>query len=165
MRSCILQIGWKIPLIAIFFMGNIGIFGCKKKDTGSENAPPPPILETPSKKVEEPIKEIPVYVYKADRLRDPFMPVGFSTAYQPDAVFDPQRALVKAIIFGNQMKSAALSMGGAGSYFVKIGKIFDIMGKPVEGFKAQVFVNKVVIQNEAGEIFELNIRETEEENN
>jgi len=147
-------------LVLFFLVANFQ--GCKGKNTGANAAPPPPPMVVKSNKIEEPVKEIPVYVYKADRLRDPFSPVGFATSYQPDAVFDPQRATVKAIIFGTETRTAAVSVGGGGTYFIKAGRIFDIMGKTIEGFKAQVLVNKVVVQSDSGEMFELKIRETEE---
>jgi hypothetical protein len=119
--------------------------------------PPPP----PSPVVEQP-KEKPVYVYSGDRFRDPFVPAGTTGSYQPDAVFDPQKATVKGIVFGPTAKTAVLSVGSGGTYFVKAGKIFDIMGKTIEGFSAKVFADKVVINGEADNVFELKIRNEEE---
>jgi hypothetical protein len=121
----------------------------------------PPPMPAPSPVVEQP-KEKPVYVYSGDRFRDPFMPSGTSASYQPDAVFDPTKATVHGIIFGPTAKSAVLSTGGSGTYFVKSGKIFDIMGKPVEGFSVKVFADKVVVTGEADNVFELKIRNDEE---
>jgi len=108
-------------------------------------------------------KEKQVYVYSGDRFRDPFTPAGQNTNYQPDAVFDPQRAAVKAIIYGPEYKTAVLNVGGSGSYFVKDGKIYDIMGKPVEGYSAKIFIDKVVVLGEADNVIELKIKKFDEE--
>lgn len=134
---------------------------CGDKNKGQvAPPPPPPVVETPP--VLEQPKEKPVYVYSGDRFRDPFMTAGQSSSYQPDAVFDPQRAAIKGIIYGPYYKSAVLTVGGTGSYFIKSGKIIDIMGKPVEGFTAKVFADKVLIQGEADNIYELKIKDEEE---
>ncbi len=135
---------------------------CRKKPETTaapvvQIAPPPPPVPK-----EEP-KEKPVYVYTGDRFRDPFMPAGQTGNYQPDAVFDPQRATVKGIIYGAQFKSAVLNVGGSGSYFIRGGRIFDIMGKTVEGYSAKVFIDKVVVMGEADNVFELKIRGNDEE--
>jgi hypothetical protein len=65
--------------------------------------------------------------------------------------------------FGKDYKSAVLSVGGSGSYFVKTGKIFDIMGKTVEGYTAKIFVDKVVLSGEADNVFELKIKTSSDE--
>ncbi len=139
------------------------IIGCGKKAKVAQ-APTPASTPIPTPTpVSQELKEKPVYVYSGDRFRDPFMPAGQSANYQPDAVFDPQRASVKGIIFGTDYKSAVLMVGGTGSYFVKSGKIFDIMGKTVEGYSAKIFVDKVVLLGEADNVFELKIKNTDEE--
>jgi hypothetical protein len=137
---------------------------CKKKgqhDEGNKQAPPPVVNAPPV--VPQPPKEKPVYVYSGDRFRDPFVPAGQSTNYQPNAIFDPQRATVRGIIFGHGYKTAVLTVGGSGSYFVKAGKIFDIMGKTIDGYTAKIFIDKVVIVGEADNIFELKIKTSDEE--
>lgn len=125
------------------------------------NIPAPPPVQPAA--VPEAPKEKPVYVYSGDRFRDPFTPAGQTTNYQPDALFDPARVSVKAIIYGKKHRSAVLSMGGAGTYFAKAGRIFDIMGKTVDGFSAKVYENRVVIVGEADNTFELKLRNDEEE--
>jgi hypothetical protein len=136
--------------------------GCGKKEVPAAIVAPPPLANLAPPVIEQP-KEKPVYVYSGDRFRDPFVPAGTTANYQPDAVFDPQRAAVKGIIFGRGYKSAVLTVGGTGSYFIKSGKIIDIMGKAVDGFSAKVFVDKVLVLGEADNVYELKIREDEEE--
>lgn len=135
---------------------------CGKKDKEVPPPPPMPVVMEPPPVAEQP-KEKPVYVYTGDRFRDPFVPAGTMANYQPDAVFDPQRASVKGIIFGPVYKTAIITVGGTGSYFIKSGKIIDIMGKAVEGFSAKVFVDKVLVLGEADNAYELKIRNDEEE--
>ncbi len=145
------------------FLVLFGLSACSKKGDGEiarapEVAPPPPPAP-----VVEPVKEKPVYVYSGDRFRDPFIPAGQSTNYQPDAVFDPQRAVVKGIIFGKEHKSAMVTVGGSGTYFIKGGKIFDVMGKVIDGYSVKIFVDKVVLSGEADNVFELKIKTSDEE--
>jgi len=120
-------------------------------------------VPAPQAPVAEVVKEKPVYVYSGDRFRDPFIPAGQATNYQPDAVFDPARASVKGIIFGRDYKSAVLTVGGSGTYFIKGGKIFDVMGKSVEGYAVKIFIDKVVLSGEADNVFELKIKTSDEE--
>lgn len=146
-------------IIGIFAM--LFISACGEK----QEAPPPapkiqqaPVVQA----VPEPPKEKQVYVYAGDRFRDPFLPAGVASSYKPDAVFDPQRAAVKAIIFGNRLKSAVLAVGSS-IYFIKESRIHDIMGKNVDGYTAKVFVDKVIISSGHDAAFELKIRSDEEE--
>jgi hypothetical protein len=136
--------------------------GCKDEAPQNISTAPPVLPPSAPSPVAEQPKEKPVYVYSGDRFRDPFVPAGTTGSYQADAVFDPQKATVKGIVFGPNAKSAMLAVGSGGTYFIKAGKIFDIMGKPVEGFTAKVFPDKVVISGEADNVFELKIRKEEE---
>jgi hypothetical protein len=136
--------------------------GCKDEAPQNISAAPPVLPPPAATPVAEVPKEKPVYVYSGDRFRDPFVPAGTTGSYQPDAIFDPSKASVKGIIFGSAAKSAVLTTGGGGTYFVKNGKIFDIMGKSLEGFTAKVFADKVVVSGEADNVFELKIRDEEE---
>jgi len=136
--------------------------GCKSEEPQNISSAPPVLPAPAPSVVAETPKERPVYVYSGDRFRDPFVPAGTTGSYQPDAVFDPTKAQVKGIVFGPAARSAMLSLGSGVTYFIKSGKIFDIMGKPVEGFSAKVFVDKVVINGEADNVFELKIRTGEE---
>jgi hypothetical protein len=147
-----------IVLLAAMMAGLLP--SCKKK------APPPPPSAPPVAKAEptptpEQPKEKPVYVYSGDRFRDPFTPAGQATNYQPDAVFDPQRAIVRGIIFGTKLQSAVLQVGGTGTYFVRDGRIFDVMGKNIEGYTVKIFKDKVAIRGESDAVYELKLQETE----
>src|SRR5437879_1477823 len=88
----------------------IVVFGssCGKKQEAPLPKPPasPPPMPTP---VAEEIKEKPVYVYGGDKYRDPFQTAGASTNYQAEAVFDPQRSVVRGIIYSSRFKSAVLN--------------------------------------------------------
>lgn len=157
----------KIPFVTILVLSlMILTSSCKKTET----APPPqaqtvtpPAPEAPQSPAAEEVKEKPVYVYAGDRYRDPFAEVGQTGVYQSDAIFNPNQARVKAIIYGTKIKSAVIQIAGSGSYFVTQSQIIDIMGKTVKGFKAQIFPEKVLIKGEGDEMYELKIRETEGE--
>lgn len=133
---------------------------CKEKEP-----PPPPPAPAPAKVEPPPApeqpKEKPVYVYSGDRFRDPFTPAGTSTNYQPDAVFDPQRATVRGIIYGASLQSAVLLVGGTGTYFVRGSRIFDVMGKNVEGYTAKIFKDKVNVIGDADTVYELKMQSEE----
>ena len=144
---------------AIFLIGSVG---CSNKSSSKINKPAPVIVPL-AKPPAAPPKEKQVYVYSGDRFRDPFVPAGQTTAYQADAVFDPQRATVKGIVFGGQQKGAVLIVGGTGTYFVRNGRIIDIMGKIVEGFTAKVLINKVIVQSSDDSTYELKIKGSDEE--
>ena len=143
-------------------MAAAGLFaGC-----GKNVAPPAPItsasnVQAIENKIQETPKEKPLYVYQGDKFRDPFVPAGVTSNYQPDAIFDTKRVSVKAIIFSPSMKSAVLSVGGTMSYFIKDERIFDVMGKNVPGYTAKIYESKVVLTGEADEIFEYKIRNPE----
>ncbi len=138
------------------------ISGCGGKGESQNVAPSiPQVVAQPTPTPELP-KEKPVYIYSGDRFRDPFTPAGQTNSYQTDAVFEPQKATVKGIIFGPSQKSAVLTVGGSGTYFVKAGRIFDIMGKIVEGYSAKIFVDKVVVLGEADNVYELKIKNSDE---
>lgn len=136
--------------------------GCSKSQEKVRKPPAPP-APAPAAPPPAVPKEKQVYVYSGDRFRDPFVPAGQSSAYQADAIFDPQRATVKGIVFGGQQKGAVLNVGGAGVYFVRDGRIIDIMGKYVEGFTAKVLVNKVILQSSDDSTYELKIKGSDEE--
>jgi hypothetical protein len=151
------------PIYGLLTLLLWGSWGCSSKSTETVNKPAP-VAATPPV-VPPPVvpKEKQVYVYSGDRFRDPFVPAGQSSAYQADAVFDPQRAVVKGIVFGGQQKGAVLTVGGTGIYFVKDGRIIDVMGKNVEGFTAKVLINKVILQSSDDSTYELKIKGLDEE--
>ena len=148
--------------ISFLAVGVAGLSGCGE-EAPQNIASAPPVMPPPPPPVVEQPKEKPVYVYSGDRFRDPFIPSGTTGSYQPDAVFDPSKTTVRGIIFGSAAKTAVLSAAGGGTYFVKAGKIFDIMGKTVDGFSAKVFADKVVVLGEADNVYELKIRNDEGE--
>jgi len=153
---------------ALFFLfsGAILFIGCKEDKKKIVRPPSPKTVKTEIPKpevIEEEKDEKPVYVYSGDRFKNPFVEIGQSTVYQPDAVFNPEQAKVKGIIFSKRLKSAIIQMGGSGSYFAKGSRIIDIMGKTVKGYSSKIFKDKVVIIGEADDVFELKIRENENE--
>jgi hypothetical protein len=149
-------------LSLIGLIGLLATFGCKNADDTRAPRPAPAVAPPPPPPVVQ-AKEKQVYVYSGDRFRDPFVPAGQSSAYQADAIFDPQRAVVKGIVFGGQQKGAVLIVGGSGTYFVKDGRIIDVMGKYVEGFSAKVSVDRVILQSSDDSTYELKLKGSEEE--
>ncbi len=148
-------------LILAFFFLILG--ACRKKQPDLPPPPQPVQQGVPVNPVVEEPKEKPVYVYTGDRFRDPFTPTGSTSNYQPEAIFDPQRTSVKAIIYSKEIKTAILNVTGSGSYFVKAGHIFDIMGKTVKGYSAKIMPDRVIILGEADTTFELKIKNSDEE--
>ncbi len=146
-------------LCSVLLISNIGC-GSKSVDKARK---PAPVIAAPITPLRRSQKKNRSGVYSGDRFRDPFVPAGQSSAYQADAVFDPQRATVKGIVFGGQQKGAVLNVGGTGTYFVRDGRIIDIMGKLVEGFTAKVLVNKVIVQSSDDSTYELKIKGSDEE--
>ncbi|MFN0116962.1 MAG: hypothetical protein ACKVQC_01545 [Elusimicrobiota bacterium] len=154
----------KIIYIVFIFVGSfLHFFGCGKGNKSNVAAPPPEKAPIPAPQPSLPPKEKPVYVYSGDKFRDPFVPSGQSSNYKADAVFDPQRATLKGIVNGEKgTKTALLMLTGSGTYFVRSGLIFDVMGKNVKGFTAKVFDQKVVITGEGDNVYEIKIKELEE---
>jgi len=156
----------KAELHSLIFMmvGIILLQACgEKKSVKSTPAPQRPQPVAAATVPDDETKEKPVYVYSGERFKDPFMELGQSTSYSPDAIFNPNQAKVKAIIYSPRIRSAVLQVSGSGSYFIKGGRIFDVMGKTMKGFRAKVFIDKVIISGETDDVFELKIRETEDE--
>lgn len=149
--------------IALFFVaGLVLLSSCKKKEPSTATAPPPPVTPAAPAVTETP-KEKPVYVYAGDKFRDPFTAAGQISGYQTNVVFDPQRASVKGIIYGPSFRSAVLLIGGSGTYYVVGKRIFDIMGKVVDGYSAQVQSKKVIIEGTDDKVFELKLRDSDQE--
>lgn len=142
--------------------GALILSGCADEPPQNISSAPPVLPPPPPPPAAEQPKERPVYVYSGDRFRDPFIPAGTTGSYQPDAVFDPSKATLHGVIFGPTSRTAVLSASGGGTYFVKAGKIFDIMGKTIDGFTAKVYKDRIVINGEADSVFELKIRNEEE---
>lgn len=138
--------------------------GCGKKEEASPPpAPAPPVVAASQIDQEsDDEEEKPIYVYTGDRLRDPFTTAGASSSYQPDAVFNPQRIALKGIIYGRRSRSAIILVSGTGAYFIKGKRIFDVMGKTVDGFTAKVFIDKIVVFGEA-DVYEFKLRDDDDE--
>lgn len=135
---------------------------CSKKEAPLPAIPASTSSMAPITAKKEEAKERPVYVYAGDKFRDPFNPAGQAATFQTDTVFDPQRATLKAVVYGSSMRSAVLSVGGSGAFYVKKGQIFDVMGKTVKGFSAKVFADRVIVLGEADTSYEIKLRPNEE---
>ncbi|OVE77255.1 hypothetical protein BVX98_03195 [bacterium F11] len=154
--------------IFLFLMVGILFVSCGKKDQSRTPMPSQSQMtrtqsKTPAIAPKEDEEEKPVYVYSGDRFKDPFLEVGQASAYSPEAIFNPDQAKVKGIIYSSRLRSAVLQVSGSGSYFINGSRIIDVMGKRLEGYKAKIFPQKVVISGEEDDVFELKIRETEED--
>jgi hypothetical protein len=150
--------------LIVLAAASLSVAGCHKKETPPP--PPAPVIlpppPPPPAAVAVAPKDKAVYVYSGDRFRDPFVPSGFTGGYSADAVFDPTKTTVKGIVFGPGQRTAVLATGSGNTYFVKSGKIFDVMGKTIDGFTAQVMVDRVIVTNDSDAKFELKIRNEEE---
>ncbi len=138
------------------------VVGCNKKN--EIPAPPKnlPSVTAPTPAAAAPTPK-PVYVYGGDHYRDIFIPVGASSSYMGEAVFDPQKLALKGIIFSPRYKSAVLVVSGSGVYFVRDDRIFDVMGKTVKGFSAKVMTDRVIVMNESDNRFEIKMKTDDQE--
>jgi hypothetical protein len=147
-------------LVAIFSL--LIASGC---GDNSKIPPPPKIMPVQPIPAPAPVEEKPkaVYMYEGDKYRDIFTPAGSVANYQSEAVFDPQKATVRGIIYSTRLKSAVLNVVGSGSYFVKDGKVIDIMGKAIKGITAKVLRDRVILTNESENTFEIKLKNDDEE--
>ncbi len=95
----------------------------------------------------------PVYVFKGDRFRDPFIPlVGASLGYEgprasaePISPFNPSNVELKGIIKTTSGRWAVMRTSEGVTYLIQNGKIYDPKRKPVEGFQCVVKEKSVVV--------------------
>ena len=157
-----MRVNYKLNINLALVAAALILGACGKKT----DVPPPP-RSLPATATPTPVaadqKEKPVYVYSGDRYRDIFTPVGATANYQAEATFDPQKITVRGIVFSPRYKSAVLTVTGSGTYFVKDSRIFDIMGKTVKGFSAKVLLDRVILMNESDNVFEIKLKNDEEE--
>lgn len=143
----------------LFLMGMlVGFQACKRQvdQNISNQVPAVKPAPTPIQIVE---KEKTPYIYQGDKFRDPFAPSGFVVVSKTESMFDPQNTKLRGIIFSNAFKTAIITTTGGGSYFIKNGRIFDVMSKPIIGFSAKVMVDRIIILDDADNKYEIKIKD------
>lgn len=94
----------------------------------------------------------PVYTYKGDRMRDPFVPLAGDKVMVPElsgqmdfAPFNPLNAELKGIVKTPTGRWALLRTTDGGTFVVQNGRIYDPKRKPLGGFQGIVKEKSVVI--------------------
>lgn len=113
----------------------------------------------------------PVYVYRGDRFRDPFIPLvgapgaGFDGPHpvsEPLSPFNPVGAELKGILKTTSGRWAVIRTSEGGTYLVQNGKIFDPKRKAVEGFQGIVKEKTVVILGPKNQEVEVRLKKDAE---
>jgi hypothetical protein len=119
-----------------------------------------------------PVEErlIPWYDYKADRFRDPFVPLtgqgaGLSVGVRPEitAPFAPANMELKGVLRTNSTRWAMLRSSDGASYVVEEGKVFDAKRRPVAGYTGIIKEKTVVLIGPDKSVTELLLRRDKEE--
>lgn len=114
--------------------------------------------------------EEPAYVFKGDRIRDPFLPLtgGAAVSMEMSAVrpewgaFNPAGAELKGILKTPTGRWAILRTTDGAVYMVQNGKIYDPKRKAVDGFQGIVKERTLVILGPKNEEIELHLKKEED---
>lgn len=112
----------------------------------------------------------PAYVYKGDRMRDPFIPLtGQGAAAMESAVakvdlgpFNPAGAELKGILKTPTGRWALIRTTDGLTYMVQNGRVYDPKRKLISGFQGIVKEKTVVILAPGNQEFELRTKKDEE---
>ena len=111
----------------------------------------------------------PAYVYKGDRMRDPFIPLAGGTLMASElstrtdfSPFNPVNAELKGILKTPTGRWALLRTSEGGTYVVQNGRIYDPKRKPISGFQGIVKEKSVVILAPGNQEVELKLKSEED---
>jgi hypothetical protein len=112
----------------------------------------------------------PVFIFRGDRIRDPFVPLvgapssaGAAPAPStPLSAFNPQGAELKGILKTPTGRWAVLRTSEGAAYMVQNGKIFDPKRKVVEGFQGIVKERTLIILGPKNQEVELRLKKDED---
>ncbi len=111
----------------------------------------------------------PGYVYKGDRMRDPFLPLNvqggglISSAVKTDmGPFNPEGADLKGILKTPTGRWALIRTVDGATYVVQNGRVYDPKRKPVNGYQGIVKEKTVVILAPGNREFELKLKKDED---
>ncbi|MBL0058215.1 MAG: hypothetical protein IPP35_03710 [Elusimicrobia bacterium] len=112
----------------------------------------------------------PVFVFRGDRIRDPFVPlvgapasVGAAPSPSlPLSAFNPQGAELKGILKTPTGRWAVLRTSEGAVYMVQNGKVFDPKRKVVEGFQGIVKERTLIILGPKNQEVELRLKKDED---
>ncbi len=109
------------------------------------------------------------YVYKGDRLRDPFVPLigggagAVAAAVQPElGSFNPAGAELKGILKSPTGRWAILRTTDGGVYIVQNGKVHDPKRRVVDGYQGVIKERTLILLGPKNEEVELRLKKDEE---
>lgn len=109
------------------------------------------------------------YVYKGDRLRDPFIPLiggGGTSVSAPVPVelgaFNPAGAELKGVLKTPTGRWAILRTTDGGVYIVQNGKVYDPKRRPVAGYQGIVKERTLILLGPKNEEIELRLKKDEQ---
>lgn len=140
------------------------VIGLLSTRVAAEDAPPLPVaLSTTTASTE------PEYVYKGDRLRDPFVPLigGGGTAVAAPlqielGAFNPAGAELKGVLKTPTGRWAILRTIDGGVYIVQNGKVYDPKRRVVDGYQGIVKERTLILLGPKNEEVELRLKKDEE---
>ena len=114
--------------------------------------------------------EEPAYVFKGDRIRDPFLPLTGGSAVSMEmtatrtdwGAFNPTGAELKGILKTPTGRWAVLRTSDGAVYMVQNGKIYDPKRKVVDGYQGIVKERTLVILGPKNEEMELHLKKDED---
>jgi hypothetical protein len=127
---------------------------------------PPPAFKPPVVKISTSTakNQVPRYVYKGDKYRDPFIPLtgsGFSSI-NSDAVPTPNigSLSLKGIVDDGNKRMAVITGGGI-TFVLKDGRLFDNRNRQIRGISGYIKKNSVILIGADRTSKELNLRTKE----
>jgi hypothetical protein len=150
----------KLTLFVLLF---VGVLAVPLVRAAAQEPPPLPVgLSTGT------VTSEPEYVYKGDRLRDPFVPLigGGTAAVAPVQVelgaFNPAGAELKGILKTPTGRWAILRTSDGGVYIVQNGKVYDPKRRVVAGYQGIVKERTLILMGPKSEEVELRLKRDEE---
>lgn len=145
----------------LFVLGVIGLVATR---AAAQDMPPLPVaISTGTAPAGEP-----EYVYKGDRLRDPFVPLmgGVNAVAAPVQTelgsFNPAGAELKGVLKTPTGRWAILRTADGGVYIVQNGKVYDPKRRVVEGYQGIVKERTLILLGPKNEEVELRLKKDEE---
>lgn len=145
----------------LFILWAVGVVSARA--VAQEIPPFPPVVSTATAPSE------PEYVYKGDRLRDPFIPLmgGGGTAVAAPAqtelgAFNPAGAELKGVLKTPTGRWAILRTTDGGVYIIQNGKVYDPKRRVVDGYQGIVKERTLILLGPKNEEVELRLKTDEE---
>jgi hypothetical protein len=150
----------RVLFLCLLFAGATRLTG---RALAQEPGAPPILISTAAAPTET------EYVYKGDRLRDPFIPLVGSGGAAVSAVvqaelgaFNPAGAELKGILKSPTGRWAILRTTDGGVYIVQNGKVHDPKRRVVDGYQGVIKERTLILLGPKNEEVELRLKKDEE---